>query len=150
MFEDLKRCDGCTQCAIKCVDKVNFSRFEYERVVEFLRKSDDKENILRILEQNKTREWFEDITFDVCVFLDNRNDFCVIYPYRPLICRLFGIVRHLPCPIGEITEFVDASEIISDYTRENELDTFSNWMARDNIFNFEDLLGGDFHRYYEV
>ena len=135
---------------MKCAGEVSFSRFEYERVVNFLRESDDKENVLRVLEQNKTREWFEDITFDVCSFLDNRNNFCLIYPYRPLVCRLFGIVRHLPCPTGEITEFIDAGEIISGYRTENELDTFSNWMARDDIFNFKDLLGGDFYRYYEV
>lgn len=34
----------------------------------------------------------------VCPFLANRR--CGIYPVRPLLCRLWGLVETMPCPFG--------------------------------------------------
>ncbi len=34
-----------------------------------------------------------------CRFRDGEAGRCRIYPARPLICRLFGLVEWLPCPL---------------------------------------------------
>jgi Fe-S-cluster containining protein len=34
-----------------------------------------------------------------CRFRDEAAGRCRIYPARPLICRLFGLVEWLPCPV---------------------------------------------------
>ena len=143
-------CNGCTDCYMRCAGEISFSRFEYQRIIDYLQNEADRKDALKILHQNKTRQWFEDITYDSCLFLDVNTNLCLIYECRPLICRLFGEVKHLPCPTGKITEFIDAEDIIEGYLRNNELNSFIDWMAMDDVFNFEDLLDFDNDNFYEV
>ena len=37
-----------------------------------------------------------------CRFRDSEAGRCLIYAVRPLICRLFGLVEWLPCPLGRL------------------------------------------------
>ncbi len=41
-----------------------------------------------------------------CRFLNQQTRLCIIYPVRPLICRLFGLVEWLPCPTGKQSALV--------------------------------------------
>jgi hypothetical protein len=41
--------------------------------------------------------------YTACRFRDAERGRCSIYPVRPLVCRLFGHVEWLPCPIQKIT-----------------------------------------------
>ena len=42
---------------------------------------------------------FLDISVDAsCPYLD-KNKRCVIYPVRPFICRILGVIAPLPCPL---------------------------------------------------
>lgn len=131
-------CDGCTLCAMRCTDGIAMSEFEFLRVVEALRALPLR-RVLKILEQEKRRPWFEDISYTACLFLDVETDLCLIYPARPLICRLFGRVPHLPCPIELAPADLDPARMLDAYTAQ-PLRTFQAWMAAQHVFNFADLL----------
>ncbi len=36
----------------------------------------------------------------VCPMLDQARGTCTVYPVRPMICRLWGLVRKMACPFG--------------------------------------------------
>ncbi|OPZ82588.1 MAG: Flagellin N-methylase [bacterium ADurb.Bin429] len=132
-------CNGCTRCAMRCTDGIAISEFEFTRIREYLRALPPAQ-ALRVLEQEKRRPWSEEASYTACLFLDVETDLCLVYPARPLICRLFGRVRHLPCPIERIPAVLDADRVLDAYTAQ-PLGTFQHWMARHGVFNFTDLLG---------
>lgn len=41
--------------------------------------------------------WQEQPDVQRCGFLRGRDNQCAIYPVRPLICRMFGVVEEMPC-----------------------------------------------------
>ncbi|MHB9132037.1 MAG: YkgJ family cysteine cluster protein [Armatimonadota bacterium] len=132
-------CDGCTGCAMRCTDNIRLSEFEYTRIIEELHALDPR-TARRVLEQSKTRIWFEETTYTACLFHDVDSGFCLIYPARPLVCRVFGRVRHLPCPENKVPADLDVARVLQAYTAQ-PLRTFQEWMMLFNIFNFTDLLG---------
>ncbi len=133
-------CDGCTVCATRCTNGIRISEFEYLRIVEELRAL-ELNRAHKILGQSKTVVWFEEITYTACLFLDMESKLCLVYPARPLICRLFGRVRHLPCPIARAPQDLQADGALKIYT-DLPLKTFQEWMMEHRVFNFDDLLGG--------
>lgn len=42
-----------------------------------------------------------------CQFRDLENKNCAIYPARPEVCKLFGVVDRLPCPYGNSASIPD-------------------------------------------
>lgn len=41
----------------------------------------------------------------ICPFRDNKDKKCLIYPVRPIICRLFGVAKgEMQCPNGNTAE----------------------------------------------
>lgn len=140
MTDSLAACDGCTGCAMRCTDQVKLSEYEYARIVETLRAL-DAAHAHRVLNQPKALPWFEEVTYTACLFLDVKTQLCLVYPARPLICRLFGLMRHLPCPLERVTEtYPNGVALLDAYTRQ-PLMTFQEWMAANGVFNFDDLLG---------
>ena len=123
---------------MRCTDGIKISEFEFQRIVEVLRAL-HPHRVRRVLYQEKERDWFEGITYTACLFLDVDNDQCMILPARPLICRLFGRVKHLPCPLGKVPVDLDARRILQAYGCQ-PLQTFQQWMAASGCFNFDDLL----------
>lgn len=54
--------------------------------------------------------------YDKCPYFENNS--CLIYPVRPLVCRLMGLTPLMPCPRGVApSEFVPA-EIAIEAIRE--------------------------------
>lgn len=139
MSEPLPACDGCTACAQRCIAGIQISEFEYTRIVEYLR-AHDPQLVRRTLEEPKERPWAAGVMVTACLFHDLRAARCLIAPVRPLVCRLFGHVPHLPCPRGVIAPDRDATHILDAYTQQ-PLQTFQAWMIADGCFNFDDLLG---------
>jgi hypothetical protein len=86
--------------------------------------------------------WFQEITYTACLFLDVDSRRCLVYPARPLVCRLFGQVWHLPCPIAPAPAERDVRELLAAYTSQ-PLHTFQEWMMAAGLFNFETLIGKD-------
>ena len=135
----MTRCNGCTDCAMRCTAGITISQHEYTRIVEELR-GQDYLRVRKVLDQDKRLPWFEEISYTACLFFDVETRFCLIYPARPLICRLFGRVKHLPCPIDAVPADRNADHLLAVYTRQ-PLMTFQAWMAASGVFNFDDLLG---------
>jgi Fe-S-cluster containining protein len=132
-------CNGCTICSMRCTDGIRISELEFDRMLETLRDR-DRAFARRVLDQPQELPWFEGITYRACRFLDQETRLCLIYEARPLICRLFGHVRHLPCPAERVPADLDAAHLMSAYTAQ-PLRTFQQWMALRGLFSFDALLG---------
>lgn len=117
------------------------TRDEYRDIVAFLREVDPALRAA-VLNQDKVLQWFEDITYTACLFLDTRARLCMIYPVRPLVCRMFGSARHLPCPLGKKPATYNPRYVLESYTRLPRR-TFQQWMMLDTTFDFAKLLGPD-------
>lgn len=123
---NLAVCDGCDGCGLRCVDGVEVARAEFEAVREFLQTTPPEE-LQRVLQEEKELAWGEG-TVRACPFRDRAGGRCFIYPVRPLICRLFGFVEWLPCPLGQVSETLpDAVEIMQWYSQ-FERKTFGEWL----------------------
>ena len=119
-------CDGCHECALRCSSGLQITRSEFEAILAHL-KTLDPDRVRRVLEQEKTVPWFEDIFRECCLFLDMVKQECLVYPARPLICRLFGRVEWLPCPAGkEVAQLHDGWGEIKAYSKDVRK-TFPEW-----------------------
>jgi hypothetical protein len=117
------------------------ARSEFDRIVEHLREA-DAERVDRVLFQEKRVVWFEETQAEACLFYDVVHRGCLVYPARPLICRLFGRVEWLPCPLGRPLEQVgDGIEVIRAYARERRA-TFTEWCTESGIFDFRQFTAG--------
>jgi hypothetical protein len=63
-----------------------------------------------------------------CEFSDPGGPRCLVYPVRPLICRLFGIVEWLPCPRGRVPALVEDGPQIMEHYLQFERKSFRRWM----------------------
>ncbi len=125
---------------MRCTDGIVISAFELQRIRAYLRELPPAQ-VLRVLAQEKRHPWGEEASYTACLFLDVETERCLVYPARPLICRLFGRVRHLPCPAGLVPADLDADRILEAYAAQPR-GTFQHWMARHGVFSVTDLLGG--------
>lgn len=83
-------CDGCSDCARHCAGNLRITRTEFEAIRTYL----------------DGGGWFPVIRphgamVTPCEFQRPDAPWCLVYPVRPLICRLFGLVEWLPCPRGQ-------------------------------------------------
>jgi len=100
-------CDGCHRCASKCVGDLKITRTEFEAIREYLGGPIWQPRIRGAGEMLKP-----------CEFQDPDGWHCMVYPVRPLVCRLFGVVEWLPCPVGRIPALVeDGLQIVRQYGR---------------------------------
>ena len=101
-----RKCNGCRACADKCAGPIAMWREEAEAIADFAAAHGID------LAGPPDDEW------QPCPFLEAASRRCLIYPVRPLICRLFGIVPWLPCPLARGPEPLNpqlARAIISAY-----------------------------------
>jgi Fe-S-cluster containining protein len=77
---------------------------EIETIKEYMRKNLSKEYLSSLKSQN--REPLE------CQFRDILMKRCAIYPVRPVICRLMGVVKGMTCENGNTVE-IDGTPFIS-------------------------------------
>lgn len=79
-------CTGCTKC---CSESVNTSYTEFIRIYEYL---EDREELFNELIPKIFDFYFlEPVKRQKCPFL-NESGRCLIYPVRPLPCRIFGFL----------------------------------------------------------
>jgi hypothetical protein len=134
-------CDGCHECGLRCTAGIHMTHPEFARIADHLR-SIGPHDALRVIEQSKQVQWFEDAFHEACLFYDLTRRRCLIYPVRPLICRLFGRVEWLPCPIGKPLPMLHRGlEIIQTYASEKRA-TFAEWCMADGIFDLRRWLLG--------
>ena len=112
-------CRGCTDCATRCVGNLLITRTEFEAICDYLGDA-IYQPTLRRAGQMAPR----------CEFSDPDGARCLIYPVRPLICRLFGIVDWLPCPRQRLPALVpDGARIIEQYAQFARR-SFRGWMRQ--------------------
>lgn len=101
-------CDGCTDCALRCAGEVPLLAAEYQAIRQYL---DNQGQAVPPQPEQRRGQMMAP-----CRFLDKESHLCTIYPVRPLICRLFGLVEWLPCPTGkQSAEVTDALELMRQY-----------------------------------
>jgi hypothetical protein len=112
---------------------------EFERIVAHLRRLDPQE-ALRVLNEEKAWVWFEEAQVQACHFYDMRKRQCLVYPVRPLVCRLFGRVEWLPCPLGRsLPQLRGGLELMQTYAAQRRA-TFPEWCSAIGVFDFRQLL----------
>ncbi len=110
-------CCGCHDCAGRCAGNLRITRTEFEAIRRHL----------------DGGGWFPAVRGDAdmvvpCEFQEPDGPRCLVYPVRPLVCRLFGLVEWLPCPRGRLLPPVpDGLEIIRTYAA-FERHTFREWL----------------------
>jgi Fe-S-cluster containining protein len=130
---DQSPCNGCDECGMRCTAGIQVLRSEWEAVREELGRL-PREEVERMQGQEKqvlipgTEE-----KYTACEFRDVERGRCLIYPARPAICRLFGHVEWLPCPIFKVEKVVPgAVELMQAYAGEPRK-TFAQWAAEDGV-----------------
>jgi hypothetical protein len=127
---DQSPCNGCDLCGARCVAGVPMLRVEFEAVREFLA-GPEGEEALRVERQAKRLPYpgTEDVFYTACRFRDVERGRCSIYPVRPAVCRMFGHVEWLPCPVGIIPAPVPGGIQAMRRYGEAPLRTYEEWLA---------------------
>jgi hypothetical protein len=112
-------CTGCEDCAGRCMGNLSIARAEFEAIRDFLGGT-VYQPTLRHQGQMAVQ----------CEFSDPDGPRCLIYPVRPLICRLFGIVEWLPCPRDRVPTLVPDGPSIMQRYQQMERKTFREWMRQ--------------------
>jgi len=130
---DLSVCGGCDACGLRCAAGVPAARAEWETLQTYIEGMDDaaRRELARVERQDKTVDLGDGVTVQMCRYRDMEAARCVVYPARPLVCRLLGHVEWMPCPIEKVTQIVrtpDALDLMREYSR-SERRTFEEWEA---------------------
>jgi hypothetical protein len=127
---DQSPCDGCDECGARCVVGVPILRAEFVQIREYLASPEGGD--ARLVEQQDKQLPYPgtaDVFYTACRFRDRDRGRCSIYPVRPLVCRLFGHVEWLPCPIQKITApHPGGVETMRRYG-EAPLKTYEEWLT---------------------
>ncbi len=128
---DLSVCSGCDACGLRCAAGVPASEDEWEALQEYIGGLDEqrREHLTRVEQQDKSVDLGDGVTVQMCRYRDMDANRCVVYPARPLVCRLLGHVEWMPCPIEKVTRIVhtpDALKLMGEYSQ-LERRTFEEW-----------------------
>jgi hypothetical protein len=114
-------CQDCHRCASRCADDIPFLREEWDAVRAFVREHREPRRVARVLEEDKWFSWDEEgiAVSRFCPLYDRTEALCLVYPVRPLVCRLLGFVEWMPCPIGRSLPLVsDGQALLLAYAEE--------------------------------
>ncbi len=130
---DLSVCSGCDACGLRCAAGVPATRSEWENLQEYIAGLDEeaKRAIERVERQDKTVDLGDGVTVQMCRYRDMVANRCVVYPARPLVCRLLGHVEWMPCPIEKVTRIVGTSDALALMREYSQTDrrTFEEWQS---------------------
>lgn len=107
---DLEECDGCTACSHKCTTGVPMTHFEFAEIAERLAADPVAREVLHQDQADSACDGWQE---QVCPFLDTTTRLCVIYPSRPLVCRLLGHVEWMPCPANKVRRTARTDEALT-------------------------------------
>jgi hypothetical protein len=127
----LKVCSGCDACGLRCAAGVPASGEEWADLQRYIAdaREDLRQEIRRTEAQDKTVDLGDGVSVQMCRYRDMEMGRCVVYPARPLMCRLLGHVEWMPCPIAKVPHIVhtpDALALMEAYAA-LERKTFEVW-----------------------
>jgi hypothetical protein len=126
---DQRPCDGCDACGARCTTGVPMLHGEFLAIQAELSRLPPDERERVIAQEKRVAVPGSDYFYTACRFRDVEGGRCLIYPARPTICRLFGHVEWLPCPIGKIRQIVPGGpELMQRYASEPRK-TYEDWLA---------------------
>ena len=79
------RCINCGECC----GPFPISISDYQRIKDYIKQHPEVREVID--SEHKPLE---------CVFRDNTLKRCAVYPVRPMVCRLYGVIDALKCPQG--------------------------------------------------
>jgi Fe-S-cluster containining protein len=128
---DQSPCNGCDACGARCTEGVPMLAAEYRAILGYL-ESAEGEEALRVEQQNKRVPYpgTDDVYYTACRFRDVERGRCSIYPVRPVVCRLFGHVEWLPCPIEMIPVTPGGPEAMVRYGTAPQK-TYEEWLSKE-------------------
>jgi Fe-S-cluster containining protein len=129
----LSVCNGCDACGLRCTEGIPATETEWKRLQAFLAACSpvERADIARVEAQDKSVDLGDDVSVRMCRYRDMEANRCVVYPARPLVCRLLGHVEWMPCPIEKVPQPIptsDALALMQAYAR-FERKTFEAWEA---------------------
>jgi ferredoxin len=129
---DQSPCNGCDECGARCTVGVPMLRPEFEAIREYLAGPEGAE-ALRVEQADKQAPYpgVDDVFYTACRFRDLERGRCSIYPVRPLVCRLFGHVEWLPCPIEKIPAPVPGGREAMLRYGDAEQRTYEEWLEQE-------------------
>lgn len=124
-------CSGCDRCGLRCAAGVPATCHEWETLQTFLAalSATERAEVARVEAQDKTVDLGDGVTVRMCRYRDMEQGRCVVYPARPLVCRLLGHVEWMPCPIEKVPHVIpttDALALMQAYAQ-FERHTFEAW-----------------------
>lgn len=123
-------CDGCDECGARCTAGVPMLRAEFLEISAFVAGPDggDARRVER-LDKQVPYPGAEEFHYTACRFRDVEQGRCSIYPVRPVVCRLFGHVEWLPCPIQKVPGPVPGGITAMQRYAEAPQMTYEEWLA---------------------
>ena len=133
----LSVCNGCDACGLRCAAGVPATQEEWERLQSFLAacSSSERAEITRVEAQDKSVDLGDGVSVTMCRYRDMEAGRCVVYPARPLVCRLLGHVEWMPCPIEKVPQPIrtpDALALMQSYAP-FERKTFDEWESAEIV-----------------
>ena len=127
---DQSPCDGCDACGARCTAGVPMLQAEFEAIRVYL-ESPAGEDARRVEQGEKQVPYpgTEDVFYTTCRFRDVERSRCSIYPVRPFVCRLFGHVEWLPCPIAKVPALVPGGIQAMRRYCEAPVHPYEDWLA---------------------
>jgi Fe-S-cluster containining protein len=111
------------------------TRKEFQAVERFIENAPNRAEIEVVTRQEKTVDLGDGVFVTMCRYRDMRAGRCMVYPVRPLICRLMGHVEWMPCPIQKVAKIAataDALQLMQAYAQQDRR-TFEAWERQDKL-----------------
>ena len=128
---DQSMCNGCDECGARCTAGVPMLRPEFEAIRTYLESPEGADaREVEQLDKEVPYPGAEEYTYTACRFRDVERGRCSIYPVRPLVCRLFGHVEWLPCPIQKVPGAAPGGlDAMRRYGHVPQM-TYEDWLAQ--------------------
>ncbi|MFN3650013.1 MAG: YkgJ family cysteine cluster protein [Armatimonadota bacterium] len=129
---DQSPCNGCDECGARCIDGVPMLLPEFRAIRELLESEEGAEarrvELLPKVVPYPGTEMEDGVLYTACRFRDVERGCCSIYPVRPQVCRLFGHVEWLPCPIARIPAPAEGALAAMRRYGEAPQKTYEEWL----------------------
>ena len=124
-------CNGCDACGLRCADDVPANREEWQTLQAYIAQmsTEQRAELDGVMAQDKSVDLGDEVSVSLCQYRDRKGGRCMVYPARPLVCRLLGHVEWMPCPIQKVPRPIptpDALDLMRAYAL-TERRTFVDW-----------------------